>query len=80
MSGDFSLENNILSKSSDKNFIFTGCQILNKSIFENYKVETFSINKIWEEMISKKELYGYKSKEKFTHLTDIEIYKKLTKI
>ena len=80
MSGDFSLENNILSKSSDKNFIYTGCQILNKSIFENYKVETFSINKIWEEMISKKELYGYKSKEKFTHLTDIEIYKKLTKI
>ena len=80
MSGDFSLENNILSKSSDKNFIFTGCQILNKSIFENYKVETFSINKIWEEMISKKKLYGYESKEKFTHLTDIEIYKKLTKI
>ena len=80
ISGDFSLENNILSKSSDKNFIFTGCQILNKSIFENYKVETFSINKIWEEMISKKKLYGYKSKEKFTHLTDIEIYKKLTKI
>ena len=80
MSGDFSLENNFLSKSSDKNFIFTGCQILNKSIFENYKVETFSINKIWEEMISKKKLYGYKSKEKFTHLTDIEIYKKLTKI
>ena len=80
MSGDFSLENNILSKSSDKNFIFTGCQILNKSIFENYKVETFSINKIWEEMISKKKLYGYKSKEKFTHLTDIEIYNKLTKI
>ena len=80
MSGDFSLENNLLSKSSDKNFIFTGCQILNKSIFENYKVETFSINKIWEEMISKKKLYGYESKIKFTHLTDIEIYKKLTKI
>ena len=80
ISGDFSLENNILSKSSDKNFIFTGCQILNKSIFENYKVETFSINKIWEEMISKNILYGYKSEGKFTHLTDIEIYNKLTKI
>ena len=32
MEGDFSLENNNLNKSSDKNFIFTGCQILNKSI------------------------------------------------
>jgi len=80
MNGDFSLENNILKKLSDKNFIFTGCQILNKSIFENYKVEMFSINKIWEKMISKNQLYGYKSEGQFTHLTDIEIYKKLTKI
>ena len=80
MKGDFSLENNILNKLSDKNFIFTGCQILNKSIFENYKVEMFSINKIWEKMISKNQLYGYKSEGQFTHLTDIEIYKKLTKI
>ena len=79
MYGDFFLENNILSKSAQKNFIFTGCQILNKSIFENYKIEKFSINQIWEKMISKNELYGYKSEEKFTHLTDIEIYKKLAK-
>ena len=80
MEGDFSLENNNLNKSSDKNFIFTGCQILNKSIFENYKIDKFSINKIWGEMISKNLLYGYKSEGKFTHLTDIEIYSKLTKI
>ena len=79
MNGDFSLENNILNKLSDKYFIFTGCQILNKSIFENYKVETFSINKIWGKMISKNQLYGYKSEGKFIHLTDIEIYRKLVK-
>ena len=78
MKGDFFLKNNILDKSLDKNFIFTGCQILNKSIFKNYKVETFSMNKIWHEMILKKQLYGHKSDGKFTHLTDIEIYKKLT--
>ena len=80
MNGDFSLQNNLLTKLPNKNFIFTGCQILNKSIFRNYKVQTFSINKIWEEMISKSKLYGYKSEEKFTHLTDIEIYRKLAKI
>ena len=79
MKGDFSLENNILNKKSDKNFIFTGCQILNKSIFDNYKIETFSVNTIWDEMILKNKLYGYESKVKFTHLTDIEIYRKLTK-
>ena len=80
INGDFFLKNNILNTSFDKNFIFTGCQILNKSIFENYKVETFSMNKIWHEMISKNQLYGHQSIGKFTHLTDIEIYKKLTKI
>ena len=80
MSGDFTIENNILNKSSDKNLIFTGCQILNKSIFENYKVETFSMNKIWDGMIKENKLYGFKSEGKFTHLTDIEIFNKLSKI
>ena len=80
MQGDFSIENNILTRVIDKNFIFTGCQILNKGIFENYKIEKFSINKIWDEMILNKKLYGYISEENFIHLTDIEIYKRLTKI
>ena len=80
LNGDFSMKNNILSKTGDKNFIFTGCQIINKSIFDNHKVEKFSINLIWQEMILKKNLRGFESNEKFTHLTDIEIYKKLTKI
>ena len=80
MQGDFSIKNNILSRVIDTNFIFTGCQILNKGIFENYKIEKFSINKIWDEMILNKKLYGYISEENFIHLTDIEIYKRLTKI
>ena len=80
MKGDFYLENKTLSKSGDKNYIFTGCQILNRRIFENYKIDFFSINEIWEKMITKNELYGYQSEGKFTHLTDIEIYNKLTKI
>ncbi len=80
LNGDFSMKYNILSKKGDKNFIFTGCQILNKSIFDNHKVEKFSINQVWQDMISKKNLYGYESNEKFTHLTDIEIYKKMSKI
>lgn len=80
MQGDFSIENRILSKSGKKNYIFTGCQILNRKIFENYKIKTFSINEIWGKMISNKELYGYQSEEKFTHLTDLEIYQKLLRI
>ena len=80
LNGDFSMRNNILSKTGDKNFIFTGCQIINKSIFDHHKVEKFSMNLIWQEMILKKNLHGFESNEKFTHLTDLEIYKKLTKI
>ena len=77
INGDFFMENNILSKTGDKNFIFTGCQIINKSIFDHHKVEKFSMNLIWQEMILKKNLHGFESNEKFTHLTDIEIYKKI---
>ena len=32
--GDFGLENNLINK-DHKNYIFTGCQILNKSVFKN---------------------------------------------
>ena len=80
MEGDFSLDNNILGSLSDKNFIFTGCQILNRSIFNDYKVENFSISKIWQEMILKNKLYGHISQQRFIHLTDIEIYNRLIKI
>ena len=79
MKGDFSMENRKLSKSGNRKYIFTGCQILSRKVFENYKINTFSINEIWERMISNKELYGHLIEEKFTHLTDLEIYKKLTK-
>ena len=32
LNGDFDLKNNLISKMSDKEFIYTGCQILNKRI------------------------------------------------
>ena len=38
------------------------------------------MNKIWDGMIKENKLYGFKSEEKFTHLTDIEIFNKLSKI
>jgi len=79
MKGDFSMENKKLSKLGNKNYIFTGCQILNRNAFKNFNINTFSVNEIWNKMISNNELYGYQSEEKFTHLTDLEIYKKLTK-
>tara|TARA_B100000035_G_scaffold155253_1_gene132229 strand:+ start:19 stop:705 length:687 start_codon:yes stop_codon:yes gene_type:complete len=76
LKGDFNLNNHILSK-KDNNFIYIGCQILNKSLFKNYKSGNFSISKIWEELLSKNQLNGFESLNKFYHLTNLETFKKL---
>ena len=75
--GDFSLNKNKLSKEIKNEFIYTGCQILNKKVFQNINSNIFSISKIWNDLIDNKELYGYESFNEFIHLTDIEIFKKL---
>ena len=79
MKGDFSLSNEKLLKNKENNFIYTGLQIINKSLFKNEKVMSFSVTKIWDEAIKNKMLYGFESKEQFIHLTDLEIYNKLVK-
>ena len=75
--GDFSLKKNKLTKEVDNDFIYTGCQILNKKVFQNINSNIFSISEIWNDLIDNKELYGYESFNEFIHLTDIEIFKKL---
>ena len=77
LNGDFELRNNLILKDNDKNFIYTGCQILNKKLLTNYKVKNFSIVDVWNNLIEKKELYGYESINDFYHLTDLETFKKL---
>ena len=77
LKGDFELNNNLLQKGNNKNFIFIGCQILNKNLFKKYNVKNFPISEIWNELLKKKELNGFESLNKFYHLTDLEIFKKL---
>ena len=75
--GDFSLNKNKLSKEIKNEFIYTGCQILNKKVFQKINSNIFPIYEIWNDLINNKELYGYESLTEFIHLTDIEIFKKL---
>ena len=75
--GDFSLDGNNLKKSNDKNYIYTGCQIINKKIFKNLSKKIFSMNEIWDNYIKKENLYGFESSIEFLHLTDKDIYEKL---
>ena len=77
LTGDFELKNNLISKTNDKKYIYTGCQILNKKIFTNYKVKNFSIIELWNSLIEKNELYGFESINDFYHLTDLQTFKKL---
>ena len=77
--GDFELKKNKLSKEIECDYIYTGCQIINKKIFHDVGEKVFSISKIWDHLLNKKELYGFESNEKFVHLTDLEILNRLTK-
>jgi len=78
--GDFNLTKNLISRDEKNEFIFTGLQVINRSylISENSKV--FSMNKIWNDLIMKKELYGIESNLKFYHLNTHEMYLKISNI
>jgi MurNAc alpha-1-phosphate uridylyltransferase len=79
LKGDFNLIKNKIKKNVQNDFIYTGCQIINKNLFEHYSVNNFSISEIWNELVNKNELYGYESPEDFCHLTSLEVYEELLK-
>ena len=68
-----------MSRDNPRQFIYTGCQILNKKIFSNFTNSKFSINDVWNTLIKENNLFGFESKNKFIHVTDIKVYKSLLK-
>jgi len=79
LKGDFNLLENIIKKDIQNKLIYTGCQIINKDLFDSYSVTDFSISEVWNQLVSKNKLYGYESLEVFYHLTNLEVYKKIIK-
>ena len=79
LKGDFCLANSILFKKKINDYIYTGCQILNKETFNNIKKKKFSIQFVWNNQLKKKCLNGFESKNIFYHITDLKIYKKISK-
>tara|TARA_B100001057_G_C22791980_1_gene927971 strand:+ start:517 stop:1206 length:690 start_codon:yes stop_codon:yes gene_type:complete len=77
LKGDFQLKDNLLKKNNNNDFIYIGCQILNRDLFEKYDVKSFSISEIWKELLNKNELNGYESSKNFYHLTNLDTFKKL---
>ena len=76
--GDFNLNSKkeIIRQKNNK-FIFTGAQIITRSVFKSKKVKPFSMNKIWDNLIKGGELVGNLSKKKFLHINNYKIYRKL---
>ncbi len=77
LNGDFNLENNLINNQTNKEYIYTGCQIINRNVFKGEISNIFSISKIWKDLIQSNKLNGFESKLDFYHLTDLKIFKKL---
>ena len=78
LKGDFNLTNYQISRDEKNEFIFTGLQIINRSILTSENSKVFSMNKIWNDLIMNKELYGIESSLKFYHLNTHEMYLKIS--
>jgi len=79
--GDFNLKNNLISRKSRDNldYIYTGLQIIEPGVFSNINEKVFSINKIWDKLIARNELYAIESNIDFLHVSTLYIYKSLLK-
>ena len=78
--GDFNLHDTVISRDNSNEFIFTGLQILDQSVFSNVKDKIFSMNKIWDYLIENKSLVGNESKQRFYHLNTKEMYEEISNL
>ena len=79
LKGDFNIENGLIKieKNKDLKYVYTGLQIIDPKVFLNVNEEVFPINKIWDNLIEKSELFALKSNIDFQHVSNLDIYKKL---
>jgi len=76
--GDFNInDKGLISRDKSNLMVYTGAQIINRKIFKNFKIKSFSMNDIWDKLIKKNLLVGIESKQEFLHLNNSETYKKL---
>ena len=78
--GDFNLRNNIVSKDTENNFIFTGLQLLHRNYLDPIDKKVFSMNEVWNKLINNNKLSGLESSQKFYHLNTEEMYNKISNL
>ena len=79
-SGDFNLRNETILRDKENQFIFTGLHITCRNFLTTEKSKVFSMNKIWNDLINKNDLYGIESKQKFYHLNTFEMFNKISNL
>tara|TARA_B100000686_G_C16762284_1_gene959464 strand:- start:1037 stop:1735 length:699 start_codon:yes stop_codon:yes gene_type:complete len=79
LKGDFNLKNNLINRKNvnELKCIYTGLQIIKPEVFSKINEKVFSINKIWDKLISNNELHAFESNIDFMHVSNLDIYKRL---
>ena len=79
--GDFNfIKNNCIIRENSNKYIFTGVQIINRSIFKDFNEKVFSMNLVWNQMIKEKNLLGQESSQTFIHVNNFKVYEELNKL
>ena len=79
--GDFNFTNHqVIKREKINNYIFTGAQIINRSIFSDVNEKIFSMNLIWDKLIQKQILLAQESNQTFFHLNSFAVFQKLEKL
>ena len=73
-SRDFILQDGNLFRSNKINegHYYTGAQIINTDVFHFFDNKVFSFNRVWDELISKKEISAILTKSKILHLGNLK--------
>ena len=78
--GDFNLNNNLISKDEQNQYIFTGLQIMKNDYLAFFNKNIFSMNEVWTKLINENNLGGLESNQKFYHLNTIEMFEKISSL
>ena len=79
--GDFNFTSDqIINREKNNNYIFTGAQIITRSVFSGVQKNVFSMNMIWDQLIQKQMLLGQESNQTFFHINNFEVFKELEKL
>jgi MurNAc alpha-1-phosphate uridylyltransferase len=79
--GDFNfIENRNIIREVSNQYIFTGAQIINRSVFKDINQKIFSMNLVWDKMEKEKKLLGQESSQTFFHINSLKVYEELNKL